>query len=326
MRIRSGLEFLLWGAVVHASMAMAQTPGMFTATGNMTTPRIGHTATLLPNGRVLIAGGEDGVSNSAQASAELYDPVTGTFIPTGSMTTSHTGHSATMLPNGQVLIAGGGPRSNCGCISAVASAELYDPATGTFAPTGAMTVERQLHTATLLNNGKVLIAGGIRTVMVGSDSQVRLLASAELYDPATGIFTATGDMHEPYSDTATLLPNGKVLITRGYYYDAQADLITSSATPNSTTLRPAPLPSWETRSRTISVATATPLMNGKVLIAGGGTDFPTGSTELYDPATGAFTMTGSLVTAREQDAATLLSRRHRIGRRRTLGPPQRRAL
>src|SRR5690349_13319074 len=101
-RIKAALKaifvpLLLWGAASHAPMAMAQSPGTFTATGDMTTPRSGHTATLLADGTVLIVGG---------ASAELYDPRTGTFKATGGMTTPRGGHTATLLADGKVLIAG----------------------------------------------------------------------------------------------------------------------------------------------------------------------------------------------------------------------------
>ncbi|HJX54947.1 MAG TPA: kelch repeat-containing protein [Polyangia bacterium] len=145
----------------------------------MTAAREGHTATLLPNRKVLIAGG-DGYSVDI-GSSELYEPGSGTFTATGNMTTYRSGHTATLLPNGKVLIAGG---------SGDASAELYNPTAGTFAVTGKMTAARQGHTATLLSDGKVLIAGGAGV----SDAGVFLLARAELYDPEVGTFTATGNM------------------------------------------------------------------------------------------------------------------------------------
>jgi hypothetical protein len=139
------VPLLLFGAASHASMALAQSPNTFTATGEMSTPRLGHTATLLPNGKVLIAGGAHNsfvngnyLNYLPVASAELYDPSSGTFTPTGSMATSRVGHTATLLPNGKVLIAGGGlDRSPDGNYQFVASAaELYDPLTGTFTGIG----------------------------------------------------------------------------------------------------------------------------------------------------------------------------------------------
>ncbi len=170
----------------------------FVLTGSMTNARDEHTATLLNNGKVLVAGG---FNSSSVASAELYDPATWSFTVTGSMTAARVGHTATLLNNGMVLIAGGD--NAAGII--VASAELYNPATGSFTATGSMTSPRYIHTATLLNNGKVLIAGGFRA---GGD-----LASAELYDPVTGTFTATGSMTGARDEyTATLLNNGNVLV------------------------------------------------------------------------------------------------------------------
>jgi len=150
-------------------------PGAFTATGSLNTARGEHTATLLNNGMVLIAGGT--TSNGLQffASAELYNPATGTFTLTGSLNAARNSHTATLLNNGMVLIAGGltgGPVSSLGT-----SVELYNPATGTFTATGSLNTGRESHTATLLNNGMVLIAGGF------SPYSSQTLASAELYQP-----------------------------------------------------------------------------------------------------------------------------------------------
>src|ERR1700674_2406337 len=132
------IPLLFLGTASQPSIVMAQSAGRFTATGNMTTARSGHTATVLPNGKVLIAGGENSpnspVAYSYLASAELYDPSTGVSTPTGDMSTARSGHSATLLPDGRVLITGGGNAA-----VAVASAELYDPSTGTFTATGGTT-------------------------------------------------------------------------------------------------------------------------------------------------------------------------------------------
>src|SRR5438552_17164875 len=145
------LSLFLFGIGGHGPAAMAQSPGTFTPTGNLTTGRFHHTATLLPNGKVLIAGGEY-PTRPTTPSAELYDPSTGKFTPTGSMSVHRAFHTAILLANGKVLIVGGGYS---------ASAELYDPATGTFSPTGDMLLARTTApTATLLNDGTVLIAGG----------------------------------------------------------------------------------------------------------------------------------------------------------------------
>jgi len=268
----------------------------------MTTARDEHTATLLTNGKVLIAGGT--ADPSIWASAEIYDPGTGTFAATGNMTTPRSWHTATLLPDGKVLIAGGRVHQANSELATVtlASAELYDPDTGTFSATGNLTMARESHTATLLNNGTVLIAGGLQELQQPSDI---FLASAELYDPSTGIFTATGNMTGPWADTATLLANGKVLVTRddnftpldvssADLYDASIGTFTSAGYLNVNHTGP----------------TATLVTNGKVLIAGGdGGDGSAGGVviaELYDPATGAFS-TSNMTVGREQDTATLLA-------------------
>ena len=179
--------------------------GRFTPTGSMAQGRAEHTATLLADGRVLVAGGYGG-GTLPVGTAEIWDPATGKFTATGSMTVARDRHTATWLPNGKVLIAGGLDDSNV----ALASAELYDPATGTFTATGSMSTGRQWSTATPFGGGRVLIVGG-----AGSD-QVTALASAEIYDSATGHFTATGSMQVARRNhTATLLLDDTVLIAGG---------------------------------------------------------------------------------------------------------------
>ncbi len=177
----------------------------FTPAGDMTVARSDHTATLLADGRVLIVGGGGG--NEATGSAELYDPVTGIFAPTGVALwdVDHAyGHTATRLPNGKVLIAGGVTSSDF----ALGTAELYDPAAGTFTPTGGLTEFRYYHTATLLNDGRLLIVGG--------SSRGFVQASAEVYDPATGAFTPAGSMAQKrWLSTANLLASGRVLVAGG---------------------------------------------------------------------------------------------------------------
>ena len=177
----------------------------FQATGAMGTERAGHTATLLANGKVLITGGFNNTDNLA--TAELFDPGTGAFTSTGTMTTSRLLHTATLLANGpaatngKVLITGGASISGD-----LSTAELFDPVAGTFTATGAMSEVRSEHTATLLANGKVLVACGTADNV------------AELFDPATGIFASTtGGMITPgrWGCTATLLNDGTVLITGG---------------------------------------------------------------------------------------------------------------
>jgi hypothetical protein len=257
--------------------------GVFVPTGSMTVARTQHTATLLPNGKVLIAGGqvsgpEDALGNTpVTASAELYDPTAGTFTATGSMTQARGGHTATLLQNGKVLIVDVGN-----------SAESYDPAAGTFAATGDMTVPGGDHTATLLQSGKVLIAGGE--------------GSAELYDPVAGTITATGNMTAwRYGHAATLLPSGKVLIAGGQSPGYESSFV--SAELYDPTLRTFTLTGNMTEGR--FGPTATSLPTGKVLITGGdGLSWT--SAELYDSVAGTFAATGSMAVPRTNYTATLL--------------------
>jgi Kelch motif len=274
-----------------ASSSFAPTSGL------MTTGRIGQTATRLANGKVLIAGGED-ASFSATASAELYDPSSGTFSATGSMTVPRAFHTATLLPNGKVLIVGGWQFNFPS--SALASAELYDPISGTFSPTGSMSTGRVDQTATLLGNGEVLVVGGFGNLQLG-------LASAELYDPSAGTFSPTGSMVEGRGNqTATLLGNGKVLVAGGYTGFPGAGLSSAELYDPST----GAFTSTGSMAAQRGDHTATLLSSGKVLIAGGFTNFPCApalaSAELYNPDSGTFTATASMTTPRGRHAAALL--------------------
>jgi hypothetical protein len=179
--------------------------GTFGTTGSMITFRSDYSATLLPDGRVLIAGG-DGEDFHALASAEIYDPKTDTFIPTGSLGKIRDEHTATLLLDGRVLIAGG-QSEYAG--DDIAQAELYDPATGTFSPTGSLEVPRTMHSTTLLADGRVLIDAGDNGIGRAGNR-------GEVYDPKTSTFTSTGLMVEYRRwHTATLLNDGRVLIAGG---------------------------------------------------------------------------------------------------------------
>ncbi|HKD05891.1 MAG TPA: hypothetical protein VKB79_08310, partial [Bryobacteraceae bacterium] len=164
---------LLLGVADHASIAMAQSFGTFTATGSMTVPRAFHTATLLPDGKVLIAGG-------GSATLELYDPVAGTFTATATTASAIIG-AATLLPNGTVLLIEATETQTLPpSFLYTRNAELYDPATGTVTPT-ASTIDGQTgYSATLLTNGKVLMTGGNY-----ADSDDSKAANPELYDPSS---------------------------------------------------------------------------------------------------------------------------------------------
>ena len=279
-------------ALALARPLAAQT---WTATASMVTAREGGTITILPSGKVLIAGGGPG-NGLYTAEAELYDPIAGTFTPTGTMTTTRANHTATLLPDGTVLMAGG--NNSSGYLS---SAEIYDPTTGMFTATGSLSTPRTGHTATLLPNGTVLMAAG-------ENASVTATATAELYDPSTGTFTPTGSMLAArYGARAALLGNGKVLITGGFPGGSGVGFLSEAELYD---------PAVGTFSVTGSMNTArygftmTRLNNGQVLAAGGAGNTLQGSqlssAELYDPSTGQWAFTGDMVIAAQSRTATLL--------------------
>jgi hypothetical protein len=249
-----------------------------------------YTATLLQNGKVLVAAGLVGGGPSTIAS--LYDPATGAWSPTGELTHERWMHTATLLRNGKVLVAGGqGP----GNAIATRTAELYDPATGTWDSTSFMNVGRAGHTATLLRDGRVLVAGGYEptAVLIG--------ATAEVYDPVTGTWDQVNDLaYARIEHTATLLSDGEVLVAggldpNGTLYRAELFDPTTGFWRSTGSLR------YERSDHT-----ATALSDGRVLAAGGtGSSSPTAS-EIYDPATDRWSSTGSMVEERDEHTATLL--------------------
>jgi len=290
----------------NAAATVTAVASGFSETGSMSTPRSGHTATLLADGKVLITGGGD-------PSAELFDPASGTFTPTGSMTTLRSGATATLLANGKVLITGGfGPGTSS--LPRLSSAELYDPLTGTFSVTGSMAAARVLHTATLLNNGKVLITGGTREGGGGGAA----IASAELYDPISGTFAVTGSMlSDRAQHTATLLASGEVLIVggwNGHAADAADDppwdpLFAELFEPSSGSFKAS-----GSMSTTRIGHRAIRLADGKVLVLGGvlspqniHEELNPQYAEMYDPATHIFASLGNLTMSRNGFTVTLLN-------------------
>jgi len=256
------------------------------------------TATLLPSGKVLVAGGI--IPTGVLSSAELYDPGTNTWALTGTMTDTRHGQTATLLKNGEVLVAGGGDSS-----VVTSTTELYDPATGTWTATGSMAGPRWLHAATLLKNGKVLVAGGQSGSTCGFGG-FEALSSAELYDPATGTWTLTGSLAFARHDfTVTLLPSGKVLAASGAL-DCGGILVGSAELYDPGTGTWASAGSLATARQ---FHTATLLPSGIVLVAGGlnGAGAALASVELYDPAAGTWSSGPSMTTMRSNPSATLLA-------------------
>jgi len=266
--------------------------GAFAPAAAMGTPRYAHTATLLRDGKVLLAGGMGG---SALASAERYDPASNTVSPTGPMTTPRSNHTATLLtvgPDaGKVLIIGGMDTAS----APLASMEVFDPAAGTFAPSpAALAGGRTRHTATVLEDGRVVIAGGKAT------------SEVEVYDPATRTVAVAGSMLQARSaHTATLLPGSRLLFAGGLAGGALAgnevcDL--SKATPTFTAVQAMGVPRRDHN--------AILLPNGAVLITGGTTADAgfnvTAQAELFDAARLAFVPSGKQAEGTTNGTATLL--------------------
>ena len=342
------LVLLACGAFGNAVIATAPSPGTFVQTSSMTSARSRHTATLLSNGQVLIAGGDLHLeqqfgTGSVLASAEVYEPGAGTFRAAGAMTTARRVHTATLLPDDRVLIVGGYGDEG----TALASAELFDLATGTFTATGSLITARAGHTAIVLPTGAVLVIGGYGTRAYPN------VAPAELYDPASGVFTAAGAYVGrggcDFCPPAVLLHNGNVLFpgqSPAQLYDPLSDSFSPSGAMRTELSAAAMLmngqvlfaggaplgrsanaelynPATYTFAQTADMTwrrvwhTLSSLPNGMVLAAGGETDSCSGnacifagsvaSAELYDPSAGVFVPTGNMAIARSGHTATLLA-------------------
>jgi hypothetical protein len=320
-RLTTGKVLFAGGKGVSADLASAElydsqvdatgaALGGFSATGSLATARRQHTATLLYNSKVLVAGGVQ--ASTATPSVELFGTSTFTAnIGSGLLGTGRFGHTATRLPNGKVLIAGG----STGGGFFTNTAELYTTSTNVLAATGNLVTARAAHTATLLSSGKVLIAGGVTS---GGGT---VTAALELYDPAggagAGTFAAAGvslgtarQLH-----TATLLPNGQVLISGGVDSNGNALFTSELYNPNASCLAlPCTTPAVSSSSATFSYErtqhSGTLLPGGKVLFAGGFgiSGAALDNAELYAVApTDAFTFTGSLGFGVAGHTATLLT-------------------
>ncbi|MHC1725927.1 MAG: Kelch repeat-containing protein [Syntrophobacteraceae bacterium] len=269
--------------------------GVWVQTGSIAVVRIAHTASLLPNGQVLLAGGYNW-RDFYLSGCELYDPSNGSWSDTGSLGTARGGHTATLLPNGKVLAAGGTEWHN-GAGSYHSGCELYTPSAAEWTETGSLRTARYYHTATLLPSGKVLVVGG--------DNAEGILFSCELYDPVTGTWTETGSLVAARRYfTSTLLSSGKVLVVGGY--NANNEPVSSCEVYDPAT------GAWAVAANLGTAHpwhTATLLPSGKVLVTGGYNWSLGGhlsACEVYDPSTDSWTVTESLHNGRGYHSATLL--------------------
>ena len=291
---------------VSISTAEAGTSGVWSAAANLITGREEHTATLLQNGTVLVAGGTDG-RGTALANAELYNPKINRWMSAGTMATTRLDHTATLLPNGKVLVVGGLDASFPS--STLASTELYDPNTNSWSAAASMSSGRARHTATGLPDGRVLVVGGQSFTLRDGGLFPNQSLGAEVYDPVTNHWSATAPMlRDHVGQSATLLRDGRVLVAGGgdgftpsssaEIYDPNKDRWSAAA--SMTTNREG--------------HTATLLPSGNVLVTGGVAPDPQtlvivapSSAEVYDPLANRWSTIASMAEARDEYTATLLS-------------------
>ena len=290
----------LAGALLAASAPARCDDGTWVATGNLNFARAGHAATLLPNGKVLVVGGSG-------TTAEIYDPATGqwTLTPAPGVSRS-SGVTATLLDNGKVLVVGGDKAPDIQYLGLLGTAELYDPATGTWSKTGSLNTPRDGFTATLLSNGEVLVAGGV-------DDSDAPLDTAEIYDPVKGTWRYTGSFGGArFYHAATRLADGKVLIVGGSNDDFLLTAIGGATAYDPMTGTWSGVGGLYTPR---AQSTATLLANGKVVVAGGFDNLydtpPTVNhvsyalADLFDPIAG-WSATGPMNARRYDHTATLL--------------------
>lgn len=263
-KVRMAWMFVAWVAIA-VSPAVASATG-FKTTGSMNVARDGQTATLLANGEVLVAGGENNTAGFL-ASSEVFNPATGKWTLAGNLSIARFDHSAVRLNNGEVLVAGGLNPNVCCQVAALATAELFNPATGEWTPTGSMSTGRMNFVLIVLQDGQVLAAGGNNTTTTYPG-----LLSAELFNPATGTWTPTGSVNAgPVGSAAVLLPNGQVFVVGNH------ELYDPTSGTWSTTTSPVP-------SSGGTVVFDTLLLSGEVWV---GTN-----DELFNPSTAQWTTFG----------------------------------
>jgi N-acetylneuraminic acid mutarotase len=255
--------------------------------------RTAHTATRLKDGRVLVAGGL--TETAVVSSAEIYNPATNAWTQVGGMSTARGYHTANLLPDGRVLVAGGAATNT----TSLSSAEIFNPATNSWTPATSMSTPRDDHTATLLSDGRVLVAGG-ENVQTGLPYTT--LSSAEIYDPATNVWSPTPSMQfDRVAHADTLLSDSRVLVTGGLGTDSTRSEIYNPNTNNWS------LAGAMTTGRIDHVAALLP--NGTAIVTGGETDSgPTASVEAYNPFSRNWTSATPMSIGRSSlHTATLIS-------------------
>lgn len=299
--------------VLGAAEIFDATAGTWTKTGDLNDSRRGHQAVVLADGRVLVSGGIG--EEDLLASTEIFDPATGRWARTGAMAKPRLGHSLTLLRDGRVLAIGGstpdGAPGDCGGQSPRpdSSTEFFDPEAGTWAPGPAMDNTRFEHTATLLDDGRVLVAGGLGGAAGGS-GDLKPLVTAEQFDPAAGIFTRSSPLSEGRTNHAAVkLPDGSVLVAGG---SGGADCDISLASAELYDGRRGGWSLVEAMAQARTGLTATALADGKVVAAAGesvsrGTRRSLDTADLFDPATRKWRPAGEKMNCpRSEQAAALL--------------------
>ncbi|MHB8876375.1 MAG: Kelch repeat-containing protein [Myxococcaceae bacterium] len=280
--------------------AGATNPVVWGFTGSMAIARHNHTATLLNSGKVMVVGGQPESPSIGIDSTELYSPVTGSWTPAATLPEPRANHTASLLSDGRILVAGGGLSTDQGLPSGVdvtGTALVYDPAANSFTPAQPMAEARSFHTATVLGNGKVLVTGGAGA----PNPQTYLgkaLSSAELWDPATGAWAATGSMSAARSQhTATLLADGRVLVLGGANDLARSRQSAEIYDPGTGAWTPGPTPPGPARNFHFAEL----LRSGRVLM-GAGIQLPDGiflsDSALFDPAVPGWSSGGDLIYQR----------------------------
>jgi N-acetylneuraminic acid mutarotase len=289
--LQTGMVLAVGGSTTSTNVDLYDpATGVWTPTAAIPIARARHTATLLEDGRVLVVGGVV-FGGPSTTDCHLYDPASGTWAATGSLLTARQEHSATLLADGRVLVAGGTTTTSPG--NSVTTAEVYDPVAGTWTyTTGPMNSGHRDHTATLLPDGRVLVAGGVNEASV-------IVRVTETFDPTTGLWTRVADLNSIHvRHTATLLPDNRVLVAGDRLSNPSVEIFDVS------------LGTWSAANPLATIRdghTATLLPNGTVLVAGGSNGLIFDSTEVYDPSSGLWTNGGNLNTARTTSSAVMLA-------------------